>query len=213
MSMAPTDRPPAVIVPQPGRVPTYWALVAIMLVALALRGSSLGVTPYNIDEAILSIYANQVAHFQAFHWVGVKTSFGFYNPPFYVYMMAPFFRVSEDPRFAMFGMAMLGTGVVGMAGLTARRLWGSWAAIAVAVLLAFSPTAIDHSRRLWGHDTIPFFSALAIYCTVRSIQSHRRRWMWTAMVWPGPTIATTTTRRSDPEPWKSAMASTTTVTG
>jgi hypothetical protein len=49
------------------------------------------------------------------------------------------------------------------------------------VLLAISPNAIEHCRRLWGHDTIVFWSALSLYGTVRGIQRGRKRWLWLAM--------------------------------
>ncbi|MDK2973594.1 MAG: Dolichyl-phosphate-mannose-protein mannosyltransferase, partial [Candidatus Sumerlaeota bacterium] len=101
--------------------------------------------------------------------------------PLFIYAMAPCFAFTPDPRFAVLALAMAGTLAIGLTGMTARRLWGGWAAVVAAAIVCFSPTAIDHSRRLWGHDTIIFFSALTTYCTVRGIQMQRKKFLWVAM--------------------------------
>ncbi|MBI5153671.1 glycosyltransferase family 39 protein [Candidatus Poribacteria bacterium] len=156
-------------------------ILGLMAAGLFLRAAELDLTAYNIDEASLSIYSSQVANLRSFPLAGIRTSFGFHNPPLLIYLMAPFFRLSVDPRFAMLGLAMAGAAAVGLTGLTAQRLWGGWAGVAAAALLAFSPNAIEHSRRLWGHDTILFWSALCAYATVRGVQLERKRWMWIAV--------------------------------
>lgn len=152
-----------------------------MIAALVLRVHALSLTAFNIDEAILSLYANQLAHLKSFPLEGIKTSFGFSNPPLMIYLTAPFFRLTPDPRFAMFGFAMAGAAAVGLAGLAGSRLWGNWSGIATAVIVTFSPNAIEHSRRLWGHDTMLFWSALVIYAAIRGIQTERKRWLWLSL--------------------------------
>ncbi|MBX3727610.1 MAG: glycosyltransferase family 39 protein [Candidatus Sumerlaeia bacterium] len=163
------------------RVRTYWVLTVLMAVGLWLRGTDLGLVPFNIDEAALSVFANTLAHLRGLPIVGVRTSFGFHNPPLFVYLMAPCFAFTQDPRFAVLALAMAGTLAIGLVGLTARRLWGGWAAVVAAALVCFSPTAIDHSRRLWGHDTMIFWSALALYAAVRASQSSRRKFAWVGL--------------------------------
>lgn len=168
---------------------TYGVLIALMAFGFFLRAWDISLTPYNIDEGILSILATQAAFLRAeegpallgLPLVGVRTSFGFHNPPLLVWLCAIPFRISGDPRFAMVLFAMAGAGAIGLAGGAARRLWGNWAGVAAGALLAFCPNAIEHSRRLWGHDTILFWSALSLYTAVRSIQTGRKRWMWTSL--------------------------------
>lgn len=162
-------------------MPTYWALAVLMFAGLVLRVTQLGVVPYHIDEAALSIVSSQIANLKSLPLVGIRTSFGFHNPPLFVYGAAPLALFTPDPRFGVFMFGMLGSAAIGLTGLTARRLWGGWATIVAAAIVCFAPTAIEHSRRLWGHDTMIFWSALATYCTVRSIQTQRRRWSWTAL--------------------------------
>lgn len=161
-----------------------WILVATVgAIALAFRATDLGTVLFNIDEAAVSIYASQIAHFRQFHLTGVLTSQGFHNPPLFLYLLAPFFIVTPDPRFAGFGMALGGAFAVVLVILTVRRLGSLWtAAVTGGALLALSPTAIEHSRRLWGHDTILPFAAMACYATVRGVQERRPAWLGAAMV-------------------------------
>lgn len=152
-------------------------ILGVMVVGLLLRLSQLGLTVFNLDEAALAIFATQMGHFKAFPLVGIQTSLGFHNPPLFIHLMAPFFAFTADPRWAMAALALSGTAAIGLVALTAKRLWGPRAAIAAAAIVAFSPNAVEHSRQLWGHDTMILWGALCCYATVRGIQDRRRKWL------------------------------------
>jgi hypothetical protein len=156
-------------------------ILGLMAVGLALRATSLSLTVYNIDEAVASIYATQLADLERFPLEGVRTSLGFHNPPLLVHLMAPLFVFTKDPRLAMFALAIAGTAAIGLTGLTTRSLWGGWAGVFAASLVTFSPNAVEHCRRLWGHDTMIFWTALCLHAAVRSVQTDRRQWMWLSL--------------------------------
>lgn len=161
--------------------PFLLALLGLVAAALLLRLWGIDLTAYNIDETNLSLGANQIANFKAFTLVGVETSLGFHNPPLFIYLMSPAFLATPLPHLAMVLLAMAGAGAAGLNGLTAGRLGGRWAGLVAGALTAFSPNAIDHSRRLWGHDTIIFWGALCLYGAVRGIQSRQERWLWVSV--------------------------------
>ncbi len=158
----------------------FWAIVLGLLFvsALGLRLTRLDLTPYNIDEALLSIFAKQTGTLREFPLWGIRTSFGFHNPPLLVWLMAPFFAVTSDPRLAMAAMALAGAAAVPLTGVAVSGITTQRVGLIAAAVVAFSPAAIDHSRRLWGHDTIVFFAALCLFAAVQAI--NRNNWKWMA---------------------------------
>jgi len=170
-------------------------LAASTAAGLVLRASGLGLAAFNSDEALLSIFASQVAFGKAFPANGILTSFGFHNPPLLTYLAAPFFRITRDPRLAMLGFAIAGAAAIPLTACAARRLWGDRAGLAAAALTAFLPLAIEHCRRLWGHETMVFWSALCPYASVRGIEPAspperpRARWGWMILSMAGAAAA------------------------
>jgi 4-amino-4-deoxy-L-arabinose transferase-like glycosyltransferase len=170
-------------------------LAASTAAGLVLRASGLGLAAFNSDEALLSIFASQVAFGKAFPTNGILTSFGFHNPPLLTYLVAPFFRITRDPRLAMLGFAIAGAAAIPLTACAARRLWGDRAGLAAAALTAFLPLAVEHCRRLWGHDTLIFWSALCLYASVRGIEPAapserpKARWNWMILSMAGAAAA------------------------
>lgn len=66
-----------------------WVLA--IFVALTLRLNAPDIVPYRLDEAITSAFASKIATAREFPLVGLKTSFGFHNPPTIFYLAAPIF--------------------------------------------------------------------------------------------------------------------------
>lgn len=170
-------------------------LAACTAAGLVLRATRLGLAAFNSDEALLSIFASQVAFGKAFPANGILTSFGFHNPPLLTYLAAPFFRITRDPRLAMLGFAIAGAAAIPLTACAARRLWGDRAGLAAAALTAFLPLPIEHCRRLWGHDTMVFWSALCLYASVRAIEpasppeKSKARWGWMILSMAGAAAA------------------------
>lgn len=154
------------------------AVGIVLLCAAVLRLVALDLTAFNIDEARLCMAAGSAVRGEVFPWHGIRTSFGFHNPPLFVWLAMVPFAASDDPLVAMALLALLGTVASALAGDAVRRALGPVAGAATLALVAFSPAAIDHCRRLWGHDTIVFWSALALWTAVRGVE--RNRWPWLA---------------------------------
>ncbi|MFW5864199.1 MAG: helix-turn-helix domain-containing protein [bacterium] len=150
-------------------------VLCCMVAGFLLRWVGLQTAAFNMDEAVLSAFASQTVHIGRFHLTGIRTSFGFHNPPFLIYLVTPFFWISRSPLLAMTFLAVLATAAIGLTADAARRIFGPREGIVAAAILTFSPLAIEHSRRLWGHDTIIFWTALAIYGVVRWMQDYETR--------------------------------------
>ncbi len=146
----------------PRRMELALWLVAIAI-ALVVRWWQPDIVPWRADEAKAASFALRVAQGREFPLLGLRTSWGFHNPPTMFYMFAPVFMVARSPVLASMVVGL--AGVVGcvLAGLTARRLFGVRAGVVVLMITGCCGNAIEHSRRLWGHDLIIPASALVLW--------------------------------------------------
>jgi len=107
--------------------------------------------------------------------VGVKTSLGFYNPPLFIYLIAPAFVVSKSPLIATAWLQCLFMAASAwLAMLLYRRGWR----LGLMVLLIFvclQPGPLLLCLRLWGHALIPAFSTIALCCLMSLIDGAKGR--------------------------------------
>lgn len=137
--------------------------VSLFLVAFAVRAWGIGYVQFGIDESVASAIATQIAHGSYFPLTGLETSFGFHNPPTLFYLLTPLFALSSDPRFAALFFALLGSCAVLYAWRSGCLLGGARAGLIAALVVAVCPNAVEHSRRLWGHDLMVFFGAMSAW--------------------------------------------------
>jgi hypothetical protein len=170
--------PLAAIPPPVRRRWLRWVPILILVcVGLALRLPGLDWMLFDFDEGVASIYALQLTGAGILPQVSVKTSFGFYNPPAFIYLISPGFLVSRDPVMAVGWLQLLT-----MAGwlLLWRELRrhgvGVLAATVVVGLGLMAPGPILYGRRLWGHALIPFFGLLTSVCCLRLMRRNGDRW-------------------------------------
>lgn len=178
-----------------------YILLGLGLVTLLSRLVFWEHTIYNSDEAYLTIYALKLSHFFELPWSevpmgGIRTSFGFRNPPFLIYLFTPVFSISSDPRFAIFMVMLFGAAAVSIVSYAAYFMTDHVfpsddkgfvnstafsALIVAAVLMIFAPNAVQHTRQLWGHDLIIFFSSICVLGAVKSLIELRARWLFVSI--------------------------------
>jgi hypothetical protein len=158
-----------------------WFVVAGVVLSLAgviARLCRLDLMLYDFDEGVASIYALQLVERADFPLFGVRTSLGFYNPPGFIYLIAPAFFVCKSPLFAVGLIQLLSVTVfAGFAAYLYRLAWrwGSLVFLAVAML---EPGPLLLSGRLWGHALIPVFSCAAAWMLLALLRDPGRRWGW-----------------------------------
>ncbi|MBI1290958.1 hypothetical protein GC173_06900 [bacterium] len=171
-----------------------WFL-ALGALGLMLRAWLPNVVQFGIDEGIASSLATQIANGRGFPLAGIRTSFGFLNPPTFIYLLAPFFALTRDPGLVALLPMTLGALAVPLLGDTARLVAGRRAGLVAALIMAVCPNAIEHSRRLWGHDLQVFCGAVALWGAVRAWHgesSHLGRPnRWLALSFAGAGLAQT----------------------
>lgn len=149
----------------PRRLEMALWLVALAI-ALVVRWWQPDIVPWRSDEAKAAAFAWRIAEGRDYPLLGLRTSWGFHNPPTMFYLFAPLFGVTRNPIFATMLVGLAGVGGAVLAGLTARRLFGARAGVVVLMIVGCCGNAIEHSRRLWGHDLMVPASALVLWLLI-----------------------------------------------
>ena len=135
------------------RIAERLALGLVLVLAGWLRLGWPGANAFLYDEARVSLLALQVAH-GTFVAVGMPSSTALPNMPGLVWLMAPLFRLSSDPLFATLVIGLANTLAVAGVWWLARCVWGPWAGLCTALLLASSPWAVFFSRSIMGQNLL-----------------------------------------------------------
>jgi uncharacterized protein (TIGR03663 family) len=166
------------------RTAEQWAYFAIFALAAFLRLWDLGAKPLHHDESLHAYYS----------WQFLLNPSGYqYNPllhgPFQFHIIPLFFVLGH-----LFGLsdngvndftvrllpALMGLAMVAMPyGL--RRQLGHWGALAMALLLAVSPTFVYYSRFVRDDIYVTCFTLLIVVAAVQYSQTHRLAWLLTAV--------------------------------
>lgn len=152
-----------------------WACAAAIVIALILRFLSLQFMEFKGDE--FNAYALAAAYLQhmAVPQVGLVSSTGLYNPPFFITLLWPPLLFSRDPVIVTAWIVLLNAiGIVGLL-LFLRRIAGDAVAFPVAALIATSPWLFILSRKIWAQDALFPFLILLHWLLMR-YASERRPW-------------------------------------
>lgn len=151
------------------------ALLAVLLLAAALRLSEPGTLEFLHDEAMLSLMAQDLAAGSSIPLTGIPSSVGIPNPPTSVYVMALPYALSRSPQVATLFVAALNVAGVGLLWAVARRWFGAGVALAAGLIYAVNPWALLYSRKIWAQD---FQTPLLLLALLLALEGFRagRRW-------------------------------------
>ena len=132
------------------------AVVALILLAGVVRMGWPGLTEFKADEGRLLTLALQTSAGDVTPY-GIASSVGFPNAPWSVWLYALPLVVWRHVYAATIFTGLLNTLAAAGVWWLARRYWGTGAALAALVLLAFGPWAIIFSRKIWAQNLLPLF--------------------------------------------------------
>jgi hypothetical protein len=149
-------------------------LIVALILGAVTRLGWLDLIEFKNDEAWALSVATSIARGQALPLVGIGSSLGVPNAPFFVYLMAIPELFSHDPAFA--------TGLIGLLGVVAIVLtyaFGRWlvddvAGVSAALFFAVSPWGIVFSRKVWAQDALPAFVTITLFCLLVAYRDGRR---------------------------------------
>lgn len=157
-------------------------LVAILLLAGALRMGAPGLTEFKRDEANLSRLALNLAQGKDFPLLGISSSVGVPNPPISVYLFALPYLFDHTPILATVFVGALNTLAVALTWALVRRTFGPHPALIAALLYAAAPWGVLFARKIWAQDLLPPFVVGAALLGVVGF-GERRSWAQ-ALHWP-----------------------------
>jgi 4-amino-4-deoxy-L-arabinose transferase-like glycosyltransferase len=155
--------------------PLRAAFVAVTVLALGLRFWHLEQTTFGADEAVLSMFAEDMVRGGAIPLSGPLSSVGLSTPAHFIYLIAPAVAISRDPLFVSSLVATIGALAVVITMLLGWRAFGPLAGLIAGLLLAVNPTAVAYSRRIWQPDLLPALAALFLLAVDLAVVS-RRAW-------------------------------------
>ncbi|HVC32309.1 MAG TPA: glycosyltransferase family 39 protein [Chloroflexota bacterium] len=164
-------------------------LVAAVAITAVTRLGWLGLIEFENDEAWALTVASEIARGQAYPLVGIGSSLGIPNAPFFVYLMALPGLVGRNPALATGLIGLLGTAAVAATYGFASTLFDQVTAVSAALLYAVSPWGIVYSRKVWGQDALPLFVTLGFWALFASLLTGRCR-----LIAPGVVLLTLATQ-------------------
>lgn len=161
---------------QPGapaeRLPSWWPLAALTLLAAALRLATLDLQSFWYDEAFTPVHvlhASLAATWHAF----VHTE---NTPPLWYLVVWAWSRVAGTGEVALrLPSALAGIATVPVAWGIGRELGGRRAAILAAALVACNPLLVWYSQEARAYAFFVLFAALAMLCCVRAAREPTER--------------------------------------
>lgn len=133
-------------------------LALIILLGGVLRLGWPGLTEFKGDEARLMLLSLEMAQGEQFPVRGIGSSVGVPNAPMSVWLYALPLVFWKHLYAATLFTGLLNTAALLGCWWLVRRYWGAEAALAAALLMAVSPWAIFHSRKIWAQNLLPFFT-------------------------------------------------------
>ncbi len=125
-------------------------VIALLLVGFFLRTTDAGAAPLQGDEAWNAFLAFQSGYLHQRPELGVVSSSGLNQSPFFHDVFTLPFLINPDPRIARLFMAALHLIALAVLYGFVRRFWSERTALAALILYTFMPRAIWSGRYLWN---------------------------------------------------------------
>jgi 4-amino-4-deoxy-L-arabinose transferase-like glycosyltransferase len=153
---------------------TAGPLAAILAVAAFLRFWKLTAVGFNGDEAV---YTGTAASLRGDHALSALFPVFRAHPLLFQALLSLVLRIHESDWAARAFAAMIGVAAVAMTFLLGRRLYGRYAGLLGALLLAVMPYHVIVSRQVLLDGLMTLCATAALYCLVRYLQGGAPGWL------------------------------------
>ena len=156
------------------RAPALLLLLGIIVLAAGLRLSRLDLAEFKSDEAGVEREALALVNEGRFPAVGPSSSQGPAHPPLQIYLLAMPFAITQDPRLAVFLVAVVHIGAAVVIYLIGERFFDRRAGLIAAFLFAVNPWAVYYARKIWTQNW-PLATTLFIFFLLLFVVERRSR--------------------------------------
>jgi 4-amino-4-deoxy-L-arabinose transferase-like glycosyltransferase len=154
------------------RLPPWWPLGALVLLAAALRLSTLGLQSFWFDEAFTPVHVLHPSLFKTLDSI-TKTE---NSPPLWYIVEWVSYRLFGTSEWALrLPSALAGIAMVPVAWGIGRELSGRATAIATAAIVTVSPIFVWYSQEARVYGLYAFASAILILCFLRLLDRPEER--------------------------------------
>jgi mannosyltransferase len=158
LALEPATRPGA-------RLPAWWPLAALTLLAAALRLSTLGLQSFWYDEAFTPVHVLHASLSATLRGVAHTEN----SPPLWYVLAWADSRLLGDGEVALrLPSALAGIATVPVAWMIGRELAGRRAATLAAALVAVSPLFVWYSQEARAYGLFVLMASLAMLCFLRA---------------------------------------------
>ena len=150
------------------------ALLGILVLAAFLRLHALDLVEFKLDEATAVDRARRLLDGD---WptVGLTSSIGALDPPFFIYLIAIPLAVHDDPLAATAFIGVLAVAAVALTYFVLRPRFGSFAALSAAAFFATAPWAVLYGRKIWAQDALPIVDVSLLWSLFIVLERRRSR--------------------------------------
>ena len=148
------------------------ALAAILVLAAYLRLHALGLVEFKGDEATAFSKAGRLLD-GVWPTVGLTSSVGALNPPFFIYLIAVPLAVHDDPLAATAFIGVLAVLAAALTHVVLRPRFGTLTALVATGLFASAPWAVLYGRKLWAQDALPIVDVSLLWCLFAVLERRR----------------------------------------
>lgn len=155
----------------------FSAFLFILILSAFFRVQNLHLIEFKADEGINLFLATRPIFGHPFPPIGLISSAGIPNPPFFSYLMFPIVLLTTDPKAITLIIGSINSLSIGLLFLMLYRYYNFSIAFFSSTLLALSPWSILFSRKIWPPDFIlPF--VVAILYTLHKIVKDKKDFYW-----------------------------------
>lgn len=146
----------------------------MLALAAFLRLHALDLVEFKVDEATAVDRAQRLLD-GAWATVGLTSSVGARNPPFFIYLLAIPLGLRDDPLAATAFIGVLAVVAVGFTYVVLRSRFGSLVGLAAAAFFATAPWAVLYGRKIWAQDVLPIVDVSLLWCLFVVLERQRSR--------------------------------------
>lgn len=151
--------------------------IFIVLSSAIFRITNLNLIEFKADEGINLFLASRPLFEHPFPPLGIISSAGVPNPPFFNYLMLPIVYITLDPKAISFIIGSINSLSIGLLFLLTYKYFGLPIAFFSSILITISPWSILFSRKLWPPDFILPFMIAILYC-LHKIAVDKKDFFW-----------------------------------